>query len=291
MSNIVFNINGGIGKCICATAVCSAIKKQYHNYDLIVVSGYPEVFINNPNVKKSLAFQNVTYFYQDYIEDKDVKIFFHDPYQTTDYIKENKHLIEIWCDLYHIKYNKEQPELFLTQREIDFYQKQIQVNKPILLMQTNGGGDTNKKYSWARDLPTSVVVKVLEEFRKDYDIFHVKRDDQIGYENTIQIVGGFRETIALAMLSTKRLVMDSFMQHALASLNLPAVACWIIHNPKVLGYSLHTHIKANNYTNKPELKNSYISKFNIGGEVLEFPYNNEEEIFDVDKIIKALKND
>ena len=61
--NVIFQINGGIGKCIAATAVCSAIKKKYNEYDLIVLSGYPEVFLNNPNIKKSLAFQNISYFY------------------------------------------------------------------------------------------------------------------------------------------------------------------------------------------------------------------------------------
>ena len=291
MGNILFSINGGIGKCIAATGVCKAIKKKYPEDDLLVVSGYPEVFINNPNVKKSLAFNGISYFYSDYVENKDIKVFMHDPYLTTDYVKGNKHLIQIWCELFSVPYNGEQPELFLTQREIEFFQREVQVQRPILMMQTNGGGDTNKKYSWARDLPTSVVLQVMEEFRNEYDIFHVKREDQIGYQNTIQVIGGFRQTIAIAMLSTKRLVIDSFLQHALAALKLPSVACWIIHIPKVLGYELHTHVMANDYTHVPELKNSYISKFNMGGDELEFPYNNENEIFNVDKIIKALRGE
>ena len=95
MGNVIFSINGGIGKCIAATAVCSVIKKKYPNDDLIVVSGYPEVFINNQNVKKTFAFGNLSYFYQDYIENKEVKAFLQDPYLTTDYIKESKHLIQI----------------------------------------------------------------------------------------------------------------------------------------------------------------------------------------------------
>jgi hypothetical protein len=65
---VIFQINGGIGKCIAATAVCSAIKKKYQDCDLFVLSGYPEVFLNNPNVAKSLAFGTLSYFYQDYIE-------------------------------------------------------------------------------------------------------------------------------------------------------------------------------------------------------------------------------
>jgi hypothetical protein len=290
MKKIVFNINGGIGKCVAATAVCAAIKKQYPEYELIVVSGYPDVFINNPNVKKSFAFGQTSYFYQDYIRDKDVKIFFHDPYLTTDYVKKNKHLIQIWCELYGVKYNGEIPEIFITEREVDYFHKQVNVQKPILLMQTNGGGDMNKKYSWARDLPVSVVMPIIDHFKQEYDIIHVRREDQQEYPSTIRLTASFRQVVATSMLSTKRLVMDSFLQHALAAINLPAVACWVVNSPKVFGYDLHTHIVANPFTREPELRNAYIEQFNIGGDELEFPYNHEREIFSVDQIIKALEN-
>jgi len=287
--NLVFQINGGIGKCIAATAVCSGLKKKFPNDDLIVVSGYPEVFINNPYVKKSLNFTNLQYFYQDYIDNKEVKFFLQDPYLTTDYIKEAKHLIQIWYDIFDLKYENQQPEFFLTQREIELYQRQVQVDKPIMMLQTNGGGDANKKYSWARDIPTSVAVKIVEEFSKDYAIFHVRRDDQIGFQNTIQLTGQLRQILAISLLSKKRLVMDSFLQHALAALKLPSVALWVVNSPKVFGYDLNTNILCNPFTMRPELRNSYLSKFNIGGDELEFPYQNETEIFNVDEIIAKLK--
>jgi len=291
MKYVLFQINGGIGKCIAATAICSAIKKKYPERELIVVSGYPEVFLNNPNVKKTYAFGNISYFYHDYIEGKEIEVFVHDPYLTTDGIKESKHLIEIWCDLYNLPYNNEKPELFITQRELDAYQSQVKVDKPIMIMQTNGGGDVNKPYSWARDLPTSVVLSIIEEFRNYYAIVHVRREEQLSYQNTIQLTGNLRHILAVTMLSEKRLVIDSFLQHALAALNLPAVACWIVNTPKLFGYDLHTHILANPFTVQPELRNAYLQKFNIGGDDMEFPYKNEREIFDVDAIIKALKQD
>lgn len=289
--NIVFQINGGIGKCIAATAVCSALKKKYPEANIIVVSGYPEVFINNPNVTKSFNFNGLSYFYQDYVENKNIQVFLHDPYQTTDYVKEDKHLIQIWFDLMGLEYQGEFPEFYLTQRELDTFHRQVQVEKPILLMQTNGGGDTNKKYSWARDLPTCNVLEIIEEFKNEYAIFHIRREDQISYHNTVQVTAQLRQILAISMLSQKRLVIDSFMQHALAALKLPSVACWIVNKPRVFGYDLHTHILANPYTTKPELRNSYLGKFNIGGDELEFPYRNESEIFDTQQIIKAIKGE
>jgi hypothetical protein len=287
--NLIFQISGGIGKCIAATAVCSAIKKKYPKDDLIVVSGYPEVFINNPNVKKTFAFSNISYFYQDYIDGKEVKTFLQDPYLTTDYINESKHLIEIWCEMFGLQYDGEFPEFFMTAREIESFQRQVRLDKPIMLLQTNGGADANKKYSWARDLPVSAVQKIIEEFKDTHNILHIRREDQLGFNHTTQLTGQLRQILAIAMLSDKRLVIDSFMQHALAALKLPSVACWIVNKPRVFGYDLHTHILAQPFTHTPELRNSYLSKFNIGGDELEFPYNNETEIFSVEEIINALR--
>ncbi len=286
--NIIFSIEGGLGKCVAATAVCKALRKHYPTDNLIVVSGYPDVFLNNPNVTKSLQAGNLAYFYTDNIEGKDLKLMMHNPYLEANYVNESQHLIKTWCVMFGIDYNGEQPELFLNSREIDFYQKKYQSDKPIFLMQTNGGANTDLKYSFARDLPTEVVLKVIEQFIPTHNIVHVRRDDQIGYQNTTPVHAGFREILALAMLSDKRLLIDSFLQHSCAALGLPSTVCWITNNPKVLGYELHDNILANPHTRTPELRQSYISKFNIGGDPLEFPYNNESEIFDVSKIINSL---
>lgn len=289
MKTIIFQIDGGIGKCIASTAVIKAIKKKYANDNLIVVSGYPEVYLNNPHVYKSFQFGNINYFYTDYIENKEVSMFLHNPYLEVDYVQEKKHLIQIWCDMFGVPYNNETPELYLTSRELDFYQSKYKSDKPLMMMQTNGGGNADLKYSFARDLPTSVVAKVIEHFSKDFNIVHVRRDDQISYANTTPINAPFREIIALALLTTKRLLIDSFLQHACASMGLKSSVCWITNNPKVLGYELHDNILANPINHQPELKNSFLSKFNIGGDPIEFPYKSEEDIFDVEKIIASLE--
>jgi hypothetical protein len=287
--NIIFVIEGGIGKSIMATAVCEAIKNKYTRDKLLVVTAYPEVFICNPHVDKCLDFNHLNYFYSDYIDDKRFQIFAHNPYNENNYFKRDEHLIQTWCEMFGIKYNGEQPELFINQRELDFFQKKYASDKPIFLMQTNGGATKELKYSFARDLPSSVVLKVIEHFAPTHNIVHVRKDDQIGYQNTTPITASFREIIALTLLSQKRLLIDSFLQHCCSALNLPSTVCWITNSPKVLGYELHDNILANPFTKTPELRNSFLSKFNIIGDPIEFPYNNEDEIFDVEKIIASLE--
>lgn len=53
---------------------------------------------------------------------------------------------------------------------------------------------------------------------------------------------------------------------------------------------MHTNIVANPPTLKPELRHSIYNKYNISGQPIEFCYNNEDEIFDTEKILQAIKN-
>jgi hypothetical protein len=289
--NIILQVNGGIGKAIMSTSFCKQIKKQYPDSQLIVMSGYPEVFLDNPNVDRAFAFGSTQYFYQDYIENKNFKFFGHDPYLEAGHLSQSEHLVYTWCKMYGIEIPEStNPELFITDREKSFFSKKFASDKPIFLLQTNGGAAQQElKYSWARDIPSNVVKKVIEEFKDKYNIVHIRREDQTSYDGTYAVSDNFRALSVLIELSDKRLLMDSFGQHAAAALNKPSTVCWIANSPIVFGHSLHNNIIANTETKKPELRNSFLQKYDISGNLLEFPYNNEEEIFDVDTIIKSLK--
>ena len=286
--NIIFQISGGIGKCIMATAVFTAIKKKYPESNLIVVSGYPDVFLNNKEVHRSFVFNGLSYFYDEYIDGKEFLIFANDPYLETGHIRQDEHLLKTWCEMFGLEYAGEQPAIHLTQREVQYFQNKFAADRPIMLLQTNGGAQTEHKYSWARDLPSAAVVKVIEHFKNDYTIAHIRREDQLSYNDTIPVTDTFRALCILLAMSTKRLLIDSFAQHAAAALGLPSTVCWISNKPEVFGYDLHDNILANEFTTKPELRNAYLSKFNIAGDLIEFPYNSEDEIFNVEVIIESL---
>ena len=289
--NIIFQINGGIGKCILATSMCEVIHHQYPEDQLIVVSGYPEVFMNNSYVHRSFAFGQAAYFYQDYIENKEFAIFAHDPYLDTHYVRQDEHLSYTWTRMYGLPAPENvKPQIYLTDRERQFFGTKFQSDKPMFLMQTNGGAAGQEiKYSWARDIPANTVLNVIEEFRNDYNIVHIRREDQTAFPGTIPVTDNFRALAVLIELSEKRLFMDSFAQHAAAGLDKPSTVLWIANSPVVFGYDLHSNILSNPHTKKPELRNAYFQKFDIAGNLLEFPYNMEHEIFNVDNIIASLK--
>lgn len=287
---LVLQVSGGIGKSIVATAVCAAIKKHYPDGELIVISGYPDVFAPNPHVSMSLSFNNLNYFYPQHIKDRDTRLFLHDPYHDEDFVYQRGHLIENWCRMCGVPYNGELPQLFLTAKEKSQYAPMFASDKPILAMQTNGGiSPQGDKYSWPRDLPIATAQQVVNALNQEYNIVHIRRQDQLALQGVYPVQADFRALAVLISMSSKRLFIDSFAQHTAAALGMPSVVCWIANKPSQFGYDMHHNIVANAPTLKPELRNSVFSRYNITGQVTEFPYNSEEEIFDAGRIIEALR--
>jgi hypothetical protein len=291
MKNIIFQIDGGIGKSIMGTAICEIIKKKYPEDRLIVITAYPEVFIGNPHVHKCYTHNNLQYFYSDNIEGKEVITFLHNPYLETNYITRKEHLLETWCSMFDLEYSGESPQLYFSKREGEFYSRTYTSDKPIMVIQTNGGAaDQQIKYSWMRDIPINIAQQIVDYFAHEYSVFHIRREDQLPLGNTIPVHADFRSLVALISLSTKRLFIDSFAQHVAKTLDLNSVVCWIGNTPTQFGYDNNINIVANSETRKPELKNAVFSKYNISGEPMEFPYNDESEIFNVEEIIQAVEN-
>ena len=96
------------------------------------------------------------------------------------------------------------------------------------------------------------------------------------------------ELLSLLLLSKKRLLIDSCLQHAAMALNLPSTVLWIGTSPKLFGYDLHDNIIANPPKNEPKLINSYLFDYNFEGILHESPYMEGEDLFNVENIINSL---
>jgi ADP-heptose:LPS heptosyltransferase len=289
-NTIIFSIDGGLGKNIMATAVLKAIKKQYSKANIIVITGYPDVFISNPNVNKVIQGGQQIGVYSKYVENKDAKVFVADPYHTSDYITEKKHLMEIWCEMYGVKYDGEMPEIFISKAEKQYFAPFYKMDKPIMAIQPNGGAMNQPlMYSWTRDIPQTIMQDVIEYFKNDYAILHIKRQDQLVYPNTLGALDSFRSIAVLLTLSEKRLLIDSSSMHMARALNLPSTVAWIGTNPNVFGYEINTNLVANKPTRIVEPNHPYFAKNLLFEDISTFPYNDLNEVFDKKTIINALK--
>lgn len=292
----IFHVQGGIGKHIAATAVAKCIKNNYPDRKLIIVCVYTDIFINLDFVSRVYQLGNTNYFYQNYIQDKDSLIFYHEPYFTTDHIHKKLPLIENWCKLHNLKFNNEKPVIRFNK-----LQKNISKDvwckgkKPVMVIHTNGGmmATDAKEYMWTRDMPTELAQRLVDYYKKDYQIYQITKMNSPKLEGANHIFATPEQSLTLMELfsillhSKKRILIDSCMQHAAAALRLPSTVLWNGTSPKVFGYDMHDNI----CTEVPydfKLPGSYFFDFDFNGVEVEYPFDDEEELYDFDQIVQSV---
>ena len=251
---IVLFVEGGIGKNIAGTAVVRAVKKQYPDKDLIVVASCVEIFMHNPNVKRTYNHGNPLHFYEDNVE-ADTYFMKAEPYLHIDYVNKKKHIVQCWCEALGVTYDGNKPDLFVTPNEkisAEQRKEQIAGKKPLLLIQWTGGKPpeekTEMKYKEAlapmfrRSLLYKEIANVVESLKDKYCI------GIVGHTNFPEIKGAnivfhpIRNTLALLSVCDKFIGIDSFCQHALAAYGKSGTILWGGTSPVCLGYDVHNNV-------------------------------------------------
>jgi len=293
---LIWHIEGGLGKHVAATALTNDIKKSYPKRKFILVCGFPELFLNDSNIDRVYLAGSCPYFYETYIENKDVIIFKQEPYNQTGHIVGKKHLIENWCDLLNIKYNNQKPYFHTNYAQQQLFTKWIRP-KPILLLQTTGGSvqpPNNQlspiSYEWTRDLPIELSQSLVKKYHSKYHIIHITKPGGYILENVERIDQQIPliNLFSLVATSQYRIFIDSSLQHIAASMNLPSIVFWIGTTPKLFGYEIHKNIKAKLPKKSNQLLNSYIYDYQFENNTYECPYLNTNEIFNIKEILKEL---
>lgn len=296
----VVHIEGGLGKHVASTAVVEGIKKAHSERKVIVVCGYPEVFLGNPFVERVYRLGNTPYFFEDYIRGKDTIIFKHDPYASTDHIHQRKHVIESWFDVFGLTFDNEKPRLFSNYRYaevvLDAFTRGI--SKPIMLLHTNGGPyDVNGNYdqrnikSWSRDMPSPVVDTLVKAYKDRYHILQVAKTKNLIHPDVQGITEPLNnlELLNLVRIAQKRVLIDSSLQHAAAAFNLPSVVLWNGTSPDVFGYEVHKNIKpSKNKIENYSTISSYLYEYELWGDPVQCPYETNN-IYDLNEIIKSIE--
>jgi hypothetical protein len=287
----IWHIQGGLGKNIASSALVKTIKETYPDRKLIVVSSWPEIYLNNSDVDRVFQLGQAPYFYEDYIEGKDVIISKHEPYHQTAHITKEKHLLENWCDLMGLKYTGQLPVILPNYPQsglVGLWQRQ----KPIMIIQTGGGPMEGQQYSysWTRDIPMEVAQEIVKKFSQQYHIMQITRPDGYqleGVERVDQKMSNI-ELFSLLVASEKRVLIDSSLQHASAALNLKSTVLWVGTSPKVFGYKMHTNVEAKLPKKANQLIGSYTFDFQFENNMHECPYMTINDIFDINTILSSI---
>jgi len=289
---VIFNPEGGLGKIIASTAVLKFIQEKYPDYKIIVLTPWAEIFLNNPRVHRVYKSGNTPYFYKDYLEGRESIVLKGEPYFNTGHLYNKQHLIKSWCELHDLPFDGNvKPEIYFNAAEIQFYANNLQSDKPILALQTNGGPfDDAKQYSWTRDLPHEQSQILVNELSKIFKILHICRRNapQLQGVERVDDVPNKRTFLLLLLKTQKRILIDSCLQHAAAALDLPSTVCWVGTSPKVFGYDMHTNVapvKPKKEECGGNMIDSLFFDYDFNGPEYEYPYDgfdifNLQEIFD-----------
>lgn len=295
MKYTIFHVQGGIGKHIAATAVAKCIKNNHPDRKLIIVCAYPDIFINLDFVYRVYQLGNTKYFYQEYVQDKDSLIFYHEPYFTTNHIHKKLSLIPNWCDMYGLKYSNETPLLNFNKLQFDASKQFWKRKKPIMIIHTNGGPMTTdaKPYSWTRDMPLDIAQELVDHYKDKYHIYQLTKINSPKLEGAEAVFAtperslSLMEYFSVLLHANKRILIDSCVQHAAAAMKRKSTVLWNGTSPKVFGYDLHDNI----CTDIPydfKLPGSYLFDFDFNGNEVEYPFDGDAKLFDIDKIIAAV---
>ena len=297
MASTVFHIEGGIGKNIAATAVIAAYKKAKPKRKIIVVTAWPEIWTMNPDIARFYRIGNTPYFYQDVIKGKDVEVYAQDPYKQTNHITKKTHLIETWCNMVGVEHKKEKTKLEFNFREIEeggAYVNQFNVDqKPVLIFQPFGGpGPEHQQhpYSWTRDMHPGQAQAVVDKLADKFNIIHVCYEFHPALNNCHRFdkIIGKKSLFAMLAHTQKRILIDSSLQHAANTMELPSTVVWVATQPEVFGYGVH-----NNFNTKVPYKNgtvdSYLYDYDFTGTIHQCPYKSVDyELHDVDAIVQSV---
>jgi hypothetical protein len=231
-----------------------------------------------------------SYFYDDYINGKDTIVFRQEPYFQSGHIMRQKHLIENWCELIGIEYQKQQPVLFpnMIQRDMQYGWRR---DKPVMILHTNGGPmDQESLYAWTRDMPYSIAQSIADRYSNRYHIIQIGRDERQAVRGA-EFVNRFmtnHELFALLVASEKRVLIDSSLQHAAAALKLKSAVLWIGTSFTNFGYDFHNNLNAAKPPGNVKRVDSYLFDYSFDGIIHECPYNDVSEMFNINDIFNLI---
>lgn len=286
--NVIFHIEGGLGKNVVATSVIRSYKKQNPDHDIIVTTAYPDIFQHNENVKRSYLLGYTPYFYEDFILNKDVEIFAHDPYRTTSHITKSNHITKTWCNMVGVEYDENPHDIQFNFSEVEYCHNLIKRgNKPTLLFQPFGGPQNQQhNYSWMRDIHPIAAQKIVDILKDQYDIYHVCHQHHPHLKDVIRIDQNLNKKIlcGLVGLFNRRILIDSSLQHASYAIGVKSTVVWVATQPEVFGYDTNKNVKPILSFPKGTIE-SYLYDYNFTGTISESPYKNIDQIFNINDII------
>lgn len=275
--NIVFMIEGGVGKNLMATPVLKALKDEYPNSTIVVISPHIEVFDRLPFVDRAFKLGDNKYLYDDYIKKGSFINF--NPYNTDWFRFRKKSVIKIWYDILGLRPADYEPRPIMK-----FSQKELEIalnifnnlntnfnkesNKKLIFTQYCGGNSA--KFVDANGNPVvrqdnlrnanKAISEIADALKDDFLFLAMKRPEEEASKtpNIITLVEDVHYRIwgAIMNLCDGYLGIDSLGMHMAAAFDKPSFVLWGPTCKDNFGY----HFKTKHYTGVCEANDLYCNK-------------------------------
>lgn len=288
-SPIVIQIDGGIGRLICATPAIELLSKIHCERRIIVLASHPHVFLENPHIYKTYGLQS-DYLWEDVIKHGEFR--YPEPYHNYQYYTQKHHLIQTFNLLLTGQDDFILPKIYLTQAEKawgeDFIQtRKKEFDRPVVLLQHAGAGasqDADGKLvdDTYRSLPNDQLNYLLNNLTEFTFInashIPIQRDNVWNQEFTL------RQLFSLAHACDLFVGVDSFASHATAAFDKKGVLILGGTFKENVGYPNFETFYKKGYPKAyhPNRFSGYLPKQNEGA----MRYSEEEMV----EIVNAIKN-
>jgi ADP-heptose:LPS heptosyltransferase len=221
---LVIQIDGGIGRLLCATPALELLAQKEPERRIIVLTSFPDVFRENPYVYKAYNL-NSDYLWEDVIKHGEFK--YPEPYHLYDYYTQELHLIQAFNKILIGSTTLSPPKIYLSKTEVrwglDFVNERKENNggKPIIVLQHAGAGasiDINNELNDGsfRSLPTDklhLILDALEDSCTFVNASHIPIEHSKVWNQNFNI----RQLFSIIASCDYYFGIDSFASHAAAS--------------------------------------------------------------------------
>lgn len=236
MSLDTYIVEGGIGKCLCFTALLPKLVEKAGG-PVQILTPYIDVFANNPLVK--MVFDENTIPLDDTRILESDNIYYSEPYKSN-FVKGDEHLLKSYAKLHGVEFDVNiRPKMYTEHLKpaVDAWLKEKDITGKYMIVQFTGGqtpigwnqGNQYTSSNPGRNYPpyfAQGIVNALKQGYPDMAIIDATLPNEPGLANTIKCDQTYPVIHELLKGSEGFIGIDSSVQHFAAAAGVSGVVLW-----------------------------------------------------------------
>ena len=229
-------VEGGIGKCLCFTALLPKLAEKAGG-PVQIVTPYIDVFAGNPLVKMCYDESSIPLDDPRILESDN--IYYAEPYKSN-FVKGDEHLIHSYCKSFGVEFEVSmRPQMYTDsiKQHAKEWKRSVGVKEKYIMVQFSGGQtplgwnaqNAYQSSNSGRNYPpyfAQGIVNALLEIYPDHSIIDSTLPNEPFYQGSIKCDQSFTVIHELLKGASGFISIDSSLQHFAASVGVPGVVIW-----------------------------------------------------------------